>query len=129
MDMTAPFGYKKDGTPRTRRAPGTGLRYQGPSKPKSIDTHKPTVTRTSASTAQAPRIPLSANQLQLGRQVICPVPGCGLNFTRTKDPQNSLLVHVRYKAGKSKVDPGHQLELEKMKSARKTDRKCQYPPF
>lgn len=104
MSTTAPFGYKKDGTPRTRRAPGTGLRYKGPLK-------NPSTSRT-----QAPSKP----QVAPPPAIACPIPGCTLDFSTTKDPRNSLLVHVRYKSKKGSVE--HQLELEKMIKARKTDR-------
>lgn len=100
MNPSAPFGYKKDGTPRTRRAPGTGSRYQK-AKPSMLVPPVP-----------PPPLPLPS--------VFCPVTGCNLNFDSTKDPKNSLLVHVRYKSGKGNSE--HQQELEKMKKARKTDR-------
>lgn len=96
MSATAPFRYKKDGTIRTRRAPGTEDRYKGPAK---------TVT------------------LPVPQIIACPVTGCNLNFDNTKNPKNSQLVHVRYKAGKG--DTEHQLELEKMITARKTERMYQ----
>lgn len=95
MSATAPCSYKKDGTARTRRAPGTGARYKGPAKATSLPI-PPCIT------------------------CHCSIIGCNLNFTNTKNPKNSLLVHVRYKAGKGDIE--HQLELEKMKTARKTER-------
>lgn len=100
MSATTPFSYKKDGTVRTRRAPGTGARYKRPAKATSL-LIPPCIT------------------------CHCPIIRCNLNFTNTKNPKNSLLVHVRYKAGKGDIE--HQLELEKIKTTRKTE--CMYYLF
>lgn len=102
IDSTAPFGYKKDGTPRTRRVPGTGPCYKG-----SSISAKPI--------SSTPAIPKST----LSPTICCPILGWDLNFSNTKNPQNSLPVYVRYKGGKGNLK--QQQELKKMKKAIKTD--------